>query len=136
MMVDSVLLPHEQHRYHHFTAGEAGAPSDIGVFALWVFSMKEAFYKCVYPRCAKVFGFLDVDVSVDCSTRRFSVNLRTDRYPDVPATLPGRYQLDDKRIVCGVTWKQADDGDFAPRPLDENSYETSASSRLAPRAGK
>ena len=111
MMVDSILLPHERQRYHERTAREVGAPRDIGLFALWVFSMKEAFYKCVYPRCAKVFGFLDVDVSIELPARRFDVTLRTNRYAGVPATLPGRYRVDEKRIVCGVTWKHADYGE-------------------------
>lgn len=107
-MVDAILLPHEQRRFHTSTSSEDGSPKEIGLFALWVFSMKEAFYKCVYPRCAAPFGFLDLDVQVDLNNMRFSVHLRDEKYPDVPKSLPGRYHLDSKRIVCGVTWAAAD----------------------------
>lgn len=106
-MVDAILLPHEQRRFHLSTSDENGSPKEIGLFALWVFSMKEAFYKCVYPRCAAPFGFLDLDVQVDPKNLRFFVELLDKKYPDVPRTLSGRYHLDHKRIICGVTWPGA-----------------------------
>lgn len=103
-MVDAVLLPHEQRRYYEVTSRDSHAPEALGLFALWVFSMKEAYYKCVYPRCAARFGFLDVDVHVHPTAKRFLVSLRTQSYPDVPSQLAGRFETDDQRIVCGVTW--------------------------------
>lgn len=104
-MVDAILLPHEQRRFFESTSCAPQGPKEIGDFGLWVFSMKEAFYKCVYQRCAAPFGFLDLDVEVDPERKQFLVMTRTDKYPDVPKQLVGRYQLDRKRIVCGVTWK-------------------------------
>jgi len=104
-MLDAILLPHEQRRYHLTTAEQENAPDTLGLFGLWVFSMKEAFYKCVYPRCAARFGFLDVDVEVNPKAQTFLATFRGKKYPDVPTSLMGRYQVDTQRIVCGVTWQ-------------------------------
>ncbi len=104
-MIDAIMLPLEQRRYHQETSREARAPSELGDFGLWVFSMKEAFYKCTYPYCAAPFGFLDLDVHVDTAEQRFLVSFLSTKYPDVPRHLTGRYVFDTQRIVCGVTWK-------------------------------
>jgi 4'-phosphopantetheinyl transferase EntD len=103
-MVDAILLPAEQRRFHHVTAHQSQAPPRLGLFALWVFSMKEAFYKCIYPHCAAPFGFLDLDVHVQPASRSFVVDLRSSKYPDVPSQLSGRYEVDAQRILCAVTW--------------------------------
>jgi 4'-phosphopantetheinyl transferase EntD len=103
-MVDAILLPTEQRRFHQVTALDHQAPRSLGLFALWVFSMKEAFYKCTYPHCAAPFGFLDLDVHVEPAHRSFVVTLRSNKYPDVPSQLPGRYEVDSQRIMCAVTW--------------------------------
>ncbi|HXS19280.1 MAG TPA: 4'-phosphopantetheinyl transferase superfamily protein [Polyangiaceae bacterium] len=103
-MVDAILLPMEQRRFHQTTASAQQAPSSLGLFALWVFSMKEAFYKCIYPHCAAPFGFLDLDVDVEPSRQAFVVTLRSKKYPDVPSQLGGRYAVDHQRIICAVTW--------------------------------
>jgi len=102
--VDAILLPTEQRRFNHVTSRENQAPHSLGLFALWTFSMKEAFYKCIYPHCAAPFGFLDLDVHVRCSERSFVVNLLSNKYPDVPSQLTGRYDVDSKRVLCAVTW--------------------------------
>lgn len=103
-MVDAILLPTEQRRFHQVTATEQKAPSSLGLFALWVFSMKEAFYKCIYPHCAAPFGFLDLDVEVQPSQQSYVVTLRSNKFPDVPKQLRGRYAVDRQRIICAVTW--------------------------------
>jgi 4'-phosphopantetheinyl transferase EntD len=54
---------------------EAAPAAERGRVARLVFSAKEATYKSVYPLLGKVFGFQDVELSIDFAQRRFTPRL-------------------------------------------------------------
>jgi 4'-phosphopantetheinyl transferase EntD len=53
----------------------AAPAAERGQLARLVFSAKEATYKSVYPLLGRVFGFQDVELSVDFARRRFTPRL-------------------------------------------------------------
>jgi 4'-phosphopantetheinyl transferase EntD len=63
----------------------AATPVERGRVARLVFSAKEATYKSVYPLLGKVFGFQDVELSIDWAQRRFTPRLDAAIAAQLPA---------------------------------------------------
>lgn len=78
--------------------------------ALLVFSAKEAFYKCVYPRERTFLGFLDVkfelvDVETSNDERRGHFRVSTALLSNsCPRTLDGRFIETPERTLTLVSW--------------------------------
>ena len=53
----------------------AEGPSEVGRRCRAVFSVKEAVYKAFFPRVRKVWGFHDVEVSIDLERESFRASL-------------------------------------------------------------
>lgn len=66
---------------------EAAPAAERGRVARLVFSAKEATYKSVYPLMGKVFGFQDVELSIDFAQRRFTPRLDAAIAAQLPAGL-------------------------------------------------
>jgi 4'-phosphopantetheinyl transferase EntD len=64
-----ICLPSEQ----EWVAAEG--PPEIGRRCRAVFSVKEAVYKAFFPRVRKVWGFRDVEVSIDFAQNSFRASL-------------------------------------------------------------
>jgi len=64
-----------------------------------VFSIKEAYYKAVYPRLLRILEFHDVEVQLDAD--RFAARLVT---PDhrIPAVIEGRFEIGPERVTSLV----------------------------------
>lgn len=65
-----------------------------------VFSVKEAFYKAVYPQLQRILEFHDVEVRLDAG--RFAARLVV---PDrrIPALVEGRFAIGPERVISVVT---------------------------------
>lgn len=63
----------------------AAPAAERGRVARLVFSAKEATYKSVYPLMGKVFGFQDVELSIDFAQRRFTPRLDAAIAAQLPA---------------------------------------------------
>jgi 4'-phosphopantetheinyl transferase EntD len=65
-----------------------------------VFSIKEAFYKAVYPQLRRILEFHDVEVRLDPSGR-FEARLVT---PDhrIPSVIEGRFHIGRERVLSVV----------------------------------
>ena len=97
-----VLSNDEGHALERFGGVESNA--------LLVFSAKEAFYKCVYPRERTFLGFLDVEfelVDVETTERErrghFRVSTRL-LSKSCPRTLEGRFIETAERTLTLVSW--------------------------------
>jgi len=72
-----ILTPSEQGWIRRAASAEQGALAKL------VFSAKEAFYKCQHPLTGRFLDFLDVELELDLTARRYVA--RTDRVA-LPAT--------------------------------------------------
>lgn len=106
-MVDVILSPQEQGSLRDWIKTQSQFAS-LSSVALVCFSAKEAFYKCVYPRCRQKLGFFDARLSFLPEPGCFEVVLVAQNNEEIPCRLPGRYLVKDSLIVSGVTWERCD----------------------------
>lgn len=85
-----------------------GSPREL---ALLVFSAKEAFYKCIFPKARTFLGFREVELRMQRIVpsergRRgdFVVSYPGTKLPGGPRQLPGRFVWTPERVVTAVVW--------------------------------
>ena len=97
-MVELILTPGER------ALGLSGNSDGAPYHPLLAFSAKEAFYKCVYPRCRQRLGFHDARVWLRSAENAFTVALENRPSAELPEHLEGRYLIKEGLIISAVTW--------------------------------
>ncbi|MEO0911427.1 MAG: 4'-phosphopantetheinyl transferase superfamily protein [Pseudomonadota bacterium] len=95
---DTVLTPSDQSLLRSFPRSERGLMAKI------IFSAKECTYKCQYAISRKLFGFDQVDITLDIEGKRFWAVFNEAAEPFQKSDcLAGNFALDHGLIVTGMS---------------------------------
>ena len=70
-----------------------------GRWAKLIFSAKEAFYKCQYPKSGRMLDFLDVELSLDPASAGFRARVSNGGLPDNWEAAQGRWVWIDELVL-------------------------------------
>lgn len=75
------------------------------------FSSRESVYKCLFPSVRQVFGFHEVEISLDIPGRCFAARPQSGRFPQFlqEQWLQGRFLLQEGMILTFTWWQAVDD---------------------------
>jgi len=85
--------------------GVGGKAFDAGTRVIFIFSAKEAIFKCLYPVVSRRFYYEDARIiSADPTTGVFAAELLTTLAPGFErgTVLQGRFEIDDRHVHTGV----------------------------------
>lgn len=106
-MIRIVLSPQEREVWARQKLQAERGESETAVLA---FSMKEAFYKTVYPATGVYLGFHEVTVRLGEEAGTFTACILEPHAEyeaeGGPASLAGRFQMSERYVACGVTWSR------------------------------